>query len=85
MLHEVHPERLGPFSPALLMPGAPRLLTVAFRAAVLTGPTRMASSWLTMRIGILAGRLHLNSAETFLSKVAQHIMQWHGAMSADGV
>jgi hypothetical protein len=37
-----------------------------------------------MDMGHMAGRVHLQAVETVLAKVAQHIMQWHGAVGAAG-
>jgi GT2 family glycosyltransferase len=79
-LHQVHPERLAPFSPDLLTPSAPRPLDAVFRVMVVSGVTRTLGSRALMRLGALAGLVHLSSVETFLVKVAQHIMQWHGAV-----
>jgi glycosyltransferase involved in cell wall biosynthesis len=83
MLHQVHPERLGPFSPELLMNAPGRPLNFAFRGIVVTAGTRTAVSKALMRMGTLAGRVHLDAAEAFLAKLAQHIMQWHGAVVAE--
>jgi hypothetical protein len=82
MLHRVHPERLGPFSPELLMTTSCRPLDVAVQRMVGTARRRTAVSTFLMRWGALAGRLHLHAVETFLARGAQHIMQWHGAVDA---
>jgi hypothetical protein len=80
LLHEVHPDRLGPFTPTMLTKDLPRPLDTIFRGVVSTSRTRQVTARALMALGGLAGRLHVNSAETYLAKAAQHIMQWHGAV-----
>jgi hypothetical protein len=84
MLHGVHPDRLGPFTPEQLTNDLPRPFDLVFRGVVKTGVTRRAASVFLMRAATLAGRLGRDGAATYLAKAAQHIMQWHGAVAGEG-
>jgi hypothetical protein len=84
LLHQVHADRLGPFSPHLVLDTRFRPLNAALRGTLVKGGTRSAVSKALMDMGHMAGRVHLQAVETVLAKVAQHIMQWHGAVGAAG-
>jgi glycosyltransferase involved in cell wall biosynthesis len=85
MVHEVHPERAGPFSPHSLIDTGHRSLDAVLRAAVVTPGRSRAMARAVMGVARLAGRLHLGRIEVAAAKVAQHVMQWQGAMAgADG-
>jgi glycosyltransferase involved in cell wall biosynthesis len=84
LLHQVHADRLGPFSPHLVLDTRFRLLNAALRGTLVKSGTRGAVSKALMDMGSMAGRVHLQAVETLLAKVAQHIMQWHGAVGAAG-
>jgi GT2 family glycosyltransferase len=85
MVHDVHPERAGPFSPHSLIDTGHRSVDVVLRAAVVTPGRRSVVTTVVMGVAGLAGRLHLGRIEVAAAKVAQHVMQWQGAMAgADG-
>jgi GT2 family glycosyltransferase len=79
-LHRVHPERMGPFSPGMLVADLPRALRAAVGAAGnrrVAGPT--AAAILTAgRWGARFGRTDLQLAA---AKLARRIMQWRGAVA----
>jgi len=83
-LHQVHADRLGPFSPHLVLATRFRPLNAALRGSLLAGGSRSAVAKALMEVGTVAGRVHLQAVETLLAQLAQHIMQWHGAVGPAG-
>jgi GT2 family glycosyltransferase len=84
LLYDVHADRLGPFSPDLVLGTRCRPFNAALRGSLLTGGSRSAVAKALMELGSVAGRVNLLAVETLLAQVAQHIMQWHGAVGAAG-
>jgi hypothetical protein len=77
-LHRAHPERLGPWSPWLLVADLPPALRVAVAAA---GATRagVPLAAALMAGGRAGGRLGLDGAELSTARLARRVMQWRGA------
>jgi hypothetical protein len=85
MVHEVHPDRVGPFSPDSLIDTGHLPLNAALRAATSTPGRSRVVAEAAMGAARLSGRVHLGRIEVGLAKVAQHVMQWQGAAAgADG-
>jgi GT2 family glycosyltransferase len=84
LLHEVHADRLGPFSPDLVLDTRCRAFNAVLRGSLWTGGSGSAVAKALMELGSVAGRVHLRAVETLLAQMAQHIMQWHGAVGAAG-
>jgi hypothetical protein len=61
-----------------------RPLNAALRGSLLTGGSRSSVAKALMDLASVAGRVHLQAVETVLAQVAQHIMQWHGAVGVAG-
>jgi len=79
-LHRAHPDRLGPWSPWLLVADLPPALRVPVAAA---GTTR---AGVPLAAGLMAGgkvcaRLGLAGAELTAARVARRVMQWRGAVT----
>jgi GT2 family glycosyltransferase len=79
-LHRAHPDRLGPWSPWLLVADLPPALRVPVAAA---GTTR---AGVPLAAGLMAGgkvcaRLGLTGAELSAARVARRVMQWRGAVT----
>lgn len=79
-LHRAHPERLGPWSPGLLVADLPPALRVPVAAAGATRAARPLAAGL-MAAGRASGRLHLAGAELAAARLARRVMQWHGAVA----
>jgi GT2 family glycosyltransferase len=77
LLHRLHPDRLEPFSPRHLFSTVPYAVYLIFRVISFTR-TSAAVSRVFMALGLLAGKMNLETVETFLAKMAQHLMQLHG-------
>jgi GT2 family glycosyltransferase len=79
-LHRAHPDRLGPWSPWLLVADLPPALRVPVAAA---GTTRVG---VPLAAGLMAGgricaRMGLAGAELSAARVARRVMQWRGAVT----
>lgn len=79
-LHRAHPERLGPWSPWLLVADLPPALRVPVAAA---GATR---AGVPLAAGLMAGgracaRLGLTGVELSAARLARRVMQWRGAVA----
>jgi glycosyltransferase involved in cell wall biosynthesis len=78
MVHELYPDRVGPFTPRALIDTGHQPLNAVLRTAVVTaGGSRVARA--AMGVARLSGRVHLGRMEVAWAKVAQHVMQWQGA------
>jgi glycosyltransferase involved in cell wall biosynthesis len=85
MVHEVHPDRVGPFWPDSLIDTGHPPLNALMRAATSTSGRSRVVARAAMGVAGLSGRVHLDRVEVALAKVAQHVMQWQGAATgADG-
>jgi glycosyltransferase involved in cell wall biosynthesis len=82
MLYRLYPERLGPFSPRLVVEGLPNAAYIALSKISEAGWTPVTTARILLRIGLFGGRVNLDAIETNLAKRAQHLMQWHGAKVA---
>jgi GT2 family glycosyltransferase len=82
VLHRAHPDRLGPFSPAMLVADLPAPLRAAVRLA---GATRLAGplTKALMGAGHRCASVGRPEAQLVAAKLARRIMQWHGAVAGD--
>jgi glycosyltransferase involved in cell wall biosynthesis len=78
-LHSHYPDRLGPFSPRLLVSVLPYPVYLVLLKISQLGWTPVRTARILLRIGLFAGQHNLVTIETILAKMAQHLMQWHGA------
>jgi glycosyltransferase involved in cell wall biosynthesis len=79
-LHTHYPDRLGPFSPRLVVSVLPYPVYVVLSKISQLGWTPVRTARTLLRIGLFAGKHDLVTAETIFAKMAQHLMQWHGAL-----
>jgi glycosyltransferase involved in cell wall biosynthesis len=79
-LHSLYPDRLGPFSPRLVVSALPYPAYVVLSKISQMGWTPVRTARTLLRIGLFAGKHNLVTAETIFAKMAQHLMQWHGAL-----
>jgi glycosyltransferase involved in cell wall biosynthesis len=80
-LHSLYPDRLGPFSPRLVVSALPNPLYVVLLKISQMGWTPARTARRLLRIGLFAGKFNFVNVETVFAKMAQHLMQWHGAPS----
>jgi glycosyltransferase involved in cell wall biosynthesis len=80
-LHSLYPERLGPFSPRLVVSALPYPLYVVLSKVSQMGWTPVRTARILLQIGLFAGKHNLITVEKVLAKMAQHLMQWHGALA----
>jgi glycosyltransferase involved in cell wall biosynthesis len=83
LLHRLYPDRLGPFDPRLVVEGLPYPAYLVLAKASSMGWTPVRTARTLLRIGIFAGEHNFERVETTLGKMAQHLMQWHGAKVGD--
>ena len=79
-LHSLYPDRLGPFSPRLVVSALPYPVYVVLSKISQMGWTPVRAARTLLRIGLFAGEHNLVTVETIFAKMAQHLMQWHGAL-----
>jgi glycosyltransferase involved in cell wall biosynthesis len=79
-LHSHYPDRLGPFSPRLVVSALPYPLYVVLSKISHLGWTPVSTARTLLRIGLFAGKHNLVTLEMIFAKMAQHLMQWHGAL-----
>jgi glycosyltransferase involved in cell wall biosynthesis len=79
LLHRMYPDRLGPFDPRLVVERLPYPAYLVLVKASSMGWTPVKISRAMLRIGMFAGKHNYERVETALGKMAQHLMQWHGA------
>jgi glycosyltransferase involved in cell wall biosynthesis len=79
-LHSIYPDRLGPFSPRLVVSALPYPVYVVLSKIRQMGWTPVRTARTLLRIGVFAGKHNLVTVETIFAKMAQHLMQWHGAL-----
>ena len=79
-LHSIYPDRLGPFSPRLVVSALPYPVYVVLSKISQMGWTPVRTARILLRTGVFAGKHNLVTVETIFAKMAQHLMQWHGAL-----
>jgi len=83
-LHRLHGARLGPFRIEDLWVRPSAIGTAVLRWSASSGRRRTTLVRTAIGVAALARRLHLRRVEVDVTKLAQHIMEIHGALDARG-